>query len=80
MHYWSGTEENKSVLDVLAKYDDYIAITGDEIVTRGYIGEMFPKIARELESLGFVYSKDRRMFTPLLRKESDVESGQSNSH
>lgn len=68
MHYWNETEENRSVSDVVAKYDDFIGFSGEEIVTRGYLGDMFPKIAKELESLGYHYSREKRRFLSLVRE------------
>ena len=47
-----------SIYDVLGIYKDCITLDGDNVVTLGYIGDKFPVIARELESLGYRYSRE----------------------
>lgn len=72
MHYWTESEEGRSAGDVVSKYDSYIGFAGDEIATQGYLGDMFPKIARELEAIGYRYSKERRCFVPLVKERHDT--------
>ena len=73
MHYWAESEEKKTIYDVLGIYKDCITLDGDNVVTLGYIGDKFPVIARELESLGYRYSRENRRFMPLVKKISEED-------
>ena len=73
MHYWAESEEKKSIYDILGLYKDWITLEGDNIVTYGYIGDRFPEIAKELEALGYRYSRENRIFVPLVKKISDED-------
>ena len=75
LHYWSESVERKSLYDILGLYQDQIRLDGDNIVTLGYIGDKFPEIARELESLGYRYSRENRRFVPMVSAKQSGNSG-----
>ena len=68
MAEWVETDEIRVVGDVVVKYDDYIGFSGEDVVTRGYMGDLFPKITTEMEALGYHYSPDTRRFVRLVRE------------
>lgn len=70
MHYWIEGEENLTVKDIISKYDGDLGRDGDEIVPRIHLGEKFPKVAKDLEAVGYRYSRDRRRFVPLEKEEN----------
>ena len=68
MAEWVETDEIRVVGDVVVKYDDYIGFSGEDVVTRGYMGDLFPKITREMEALGYHYSQETRRFVRLVKE------------
>ena len=72
MAEWVETDEIRVVGEVVVKYDDYIGFSGEDVVTCGYIGDLFPKITREMEAIGYHYSQETRRFVRLVKgAESD---------
>ena len=71
---WVETDEIRVMGEVVVKYDDYVGFSGEDVVTCGYIGDLFPKFTREMEAIGYHYSQETRRFVRLVKEAESVET------